>query len=53
MVGGLEPDILVAVLVGGVAGQDGGDVEDDGGLLEGERVLRGGLVGEGVEPGGG
>jgi hypothetical protein len=47
----LEADILVAVLVGGVAREDGRDVEDDGGLFVGERVLRRGLVGEGVEPG--
>jgi hypothetical protein len=33
VVRGLEADILVAVLVRGVAGEDGGDVEDDGGLL--------------------
>jgi len=46
----LEADIFVAVLVGGVAGEDGGNVEDDGGFLVCQRVLRGGFVCKGVEP---
>lgn len=50
MVGGLEPRLLRPGLVGSVAGQDSGDVEDDGCLLEGERVLGGRFMGEGVEP---
>jgi len=50
VVGGLEADVFVAVLVGRVAGEDGGDVEDDGGFFVGERVLGGWFVGEGVEP---
>jgi hypothetical protein len=35
----LEADIFVSILVGSVAGEDGGDVEDDGGLFVGEGVL--------------
>ena len=34
VIGGLEAGFLGPCLVGGMAGQDGGDVEDDGGLLE-------------------
>ena len=33
-----------------MAGEDGRDVEDDGSLFVGERVLRGGFVGKGIEP---
>lgn len=40
----------MAVLVRGVAGEDGGDVEDDGCFLICEGVLGGRLVCEGVEP---
>lgn len=50
MVGNFEHCLLVAVLVGGMAGENGRDVEDDGSLLVGERVLRGGFVGKGIEP---
>jgi len=50
VVGGLEADVFVAVLVGRVAGEDGGDVEDDRGFFVGEGVLGGWFVGEGVEP---
>lgn len=39
MIGGLEPNVLVSILVGRMAGKDGGDVEDDGGFLVGERIL--------------
>lgn len=46
----LEPRLLGARLQCSVAGQHGADVEDDGRLLECERVLRGGLVRERVEP---
>lgn len=51
MVCGFEADLLMAVLVRSVAGENGGDVEDDAGFLVGEGVLRGGLMCEGVEPG--
>jgi hypothetical protein len=40
----------VAILVGGVTRQDGGDVEDDTGLLVREGVLGGRFVCEGIEP---
>ena len=50
VVGGFEAGVFGAVLVGGVAGEDGGDVEYYGGLFVGERVLGCGFVGEGVEP---
>jgi hypothetical protein len=50
MVSCLEPGLFGARLVGGMAGQDGRDVEDDRGFFEGERVLRGGLVGERIVP---
>ena len=50
MVGGLEGRLFGTVLEGGMAGEDGGDVEDDGSFLEGEGVLRRGLVGKGIEP---
>ena len=50
MVRRLETNILVAVLVRGVTGQDGGDVEDDGCFLICERVLGGRFVCKGVEP---
>ena len=33
-----------------MTGEDGADIEDDGRLLEGERVLGGGFVSEGIEP---
>lgn len=36
--------------MGGMAGENGRDVEDDGSLLVGERVLRSGFVSKGVEP---
>jgi len=51
VVGNLEHGFLVAVLVSSMAGEDSRDVEDDGSLFVGERVLRGGLVSKGVEPG--
>lgn len=47
---GLEAGFFGPGLVGGMAGEDGGDVEDDGGLFEGERVLGGWFVGECVKP---
>lgn len=50
MVGGLKAGLLRPVLVGGMTRQDGGDVEDDGCLLVGERVLGRGFMGEGVVP---
>jgi hypothetical protein len=50
VVGGLEARLLGSRLVGGMAGEDGGDVEDDGGFLKRERVLGGCLVRKGVEP---
>jgi hypothetical protein len=36
--------------MGGMAGEDSRDVEDDGSLFVGERVLRGGFVSKGIEP---
>lgn len=51
MVRCLEANIFVAVLVRGVAGKDGRDVEYDGGFLVCERVLRCRLVCKGIEPG--
>lgn len=50
MIGRLEPDIFVAILVGSMTGQDGRDVEDDAGFLVCERVLRGRLVCKRIEP---
>lgn len=50
MVRSLEADIFVAILVGRVARQDGGDVEYDGRFFVRERVLRRGLVGKGIKP---
>jgi hypothetical protein len=47
----LEPDIFVTVLVCGVAGQYGGDVENDACFFVCERVLGGGFVCECIEPG--
>ena len=40
----------MTILVGGVAGQDGGDVENDAGLFVCEGVLGGRLVREGIKP---
>lgn len=51
MVGGLEARIFGAVLVGGMAGQDSGNVEDDGGFFIGERVLGDSLVRKSIVPG--
>ena len=51
VVGGLETGFFGTRLVGGMAGQNGGYVEDYGGFFEGKRVLGGGLVGESVKPG--
>jgi hypothetical protein len=50
MVGDFERRLFASVLEGRETRQDGRDVEDDGGFLECEGVLRGRLVGEGVEP---
>ena len=50
MIGRLEPDILVAILVCGMAGQDGGNVENDAGFFVCEGILRGRFVCKGVEP---
>lgn len=38
------------VLVRSMAGKDGGDVEDNGCLFEGKRILRGRFMCEGIEP---
>lgn len=51
MIGCLESSVFVSVLICSMAGQNGGDVEDDGGFLVGQRVLCGGFVGECIEPG--
>lgn len=51
MVGGLESGLIRPVLAGSMRRKDGGDVEDDGGLFEGEGILRRGLVGECIKPG--
>jgi len=50
VVGNLEVGFLVAVLMGGMTGEDSRDVEDDGSLFVGKRVLGGGFVGKGIEP---
>lgn len=50
MVCRLETGVVGSVLVGGMAGKDGGDVEDDGSFLEGERVLGSGFMGESIVP---
>ena len=50
VVGRLEPAVLRTVLVGGMTGEDGGDVEDDGRFLVRQRELRRRLVGKGIEP---
>lgn len=50
VVGDLERGLLSAILKDCITRQHGGNVEDDGGLFEGERVLGRRFVGEGVEP---
>lgn len=50
MVCNLEGRVVGAVLEGGVGGENGGNVEDDGGLFKGERVLLCGFMGKGIEP---
>jgi hypothetical protein len=47
---GLETRVFMPILVRGMAGEDGGDVEDYGGFLVCEAVLRRRFVGECVEP---
>jgi hypothetical protein len=46
----LEPRLIKPVLIRSMAGKDGRDVEDDGGLFVGERVLGSGFVGKSIEP---
>ena len=50
VVRGLEPDILVSVLIRSMTRQDCGYVEDDRTLLIRQRVLRCRFVGKGIEP---
>ena len=52
VVGRLKPGVVGSVLVGGMAGQDGGDIEDDGRFLKGQGILGGRLMSEGIIPGG-
>ena len=51
MVGGLEAGVVGSILIRGMAGEYRGDVEDDRRLLVGQGILRGRLVGKGIEPG--
>jgi hypothetical protein len=51
MVCGFDANILGPVLVGGMAGKDGGDVEDDGSFLESQGVLGSGLMSKRIVPG--
>jgi hypothetical protein len=50
MVGSLERGLLATVLGGSMTGEDSRYVEDDGGFLKSKRILRGGFMGEGIEP---
>ena len=50
MVGSLEPDIFVPVLIRRMARQHSRDVEDDARLLVRQAVLTRRLVGERIEP---
>ena len=50
VVGGLETGFVGAVLERGMAGEDGGDVEDDGGLFKRKRELRRCLMCERIKP---
>ena len=50
MIGSLETCILEPVLVRGVAGKNGGDIEDNGSFLVGQGVLGYRFVGERIEP---
>jgi hypothetical protein len=50
MVGSLERGLLATVLGSSMAGEDSRYVEDDGGFFKSKRILRGGFMGEGIEP---
>lgn len=51
MVGGFQAGFFGSSLMGSMAGEYSRDIEDDRGLLKRQRVLRSGLVREGIEPG--
>lgn len=50
MIRRLQPDLVKSVLISSMTRKDGRYIEDDGGLFVGERVLRGGLMSEGIKP---
>jgi hypothetical protein len=50
MVGSLERGLLATVLGSSMAGEDSRYVKDDGGFFKSKRILRGGFMGEGIEP---
>lgn len=50
MVCNLQRGVIRTVLESGIARENSGDVEDDGGLFECKRVLLCRLVGERIEP---
>jgi hypothetical protein len=50
VISGFQARIIRTVLVRCMTGKDCGDIENDRCLLEGERVLRGRLVGERIIP---
>lgn len=50
VIGCFEACVFMAVLVRGMAGEDGGDVEYYRGFLECEGILRRGFVSEGIKP---
>lgn len=51
MVSCLKACIFVSVLMSSMTGEDSGNIEDNGCLFIGKRVLRSWLVCKGIEPG--